>query len=100
MISSLGVNFSFNKDLMEERYIIRRLMALGIPSTGDIASDKALLKKVEAGLIKPVDEIHNTKAENIADNIDTKQNSIQALESEKIGAEQLGILNKLKLGLI
>ena len=46
------------------------------------------------------EKFYQILCENIADNIDTKQNSIQALESEKIGAEQLGILNKLKLGLI
>lgn len=104
MFSFSGVNFCANKDELEWRYIIRRLMAYGVPSSGDLATDKQLLQKVERGALEPVQGTKETKVENFVENVDYVQNSqnneLSLLAEQKTGAEQLGILNKLKLGLI
>ena len=101
MFSSLGVNFSFNKEILEERYVVRRLMSYGVPSSGDLSRDKTLLKKIESGQLEVVNSVNEAKTELYAESTDYEQtNQSNVLEESKIGAEQLGILNKLRLGLV
>ena len=104
MLSFLGVSFHGNKEEYELRYIMRRLMAYGVSPSGDLTKDKQTLKKIEKGELEPVTATHNTKVENFVENLDNKQTEnipeLITLNEERIGAEQLAILNKLKLGLV
>lgn len=104
MFSYLGVSFHCNKEEMELRYIMRRLISYGASPTGDLTKDKQTLKKIERGELQPVQETFETKVENLTENTDYKQAEYIAelipLTEERKGAEQLAILNKLKLGLI
>ena len=101
MLSGISINFPKNEDDIHWRYIIRRLMSYGVTSTGDFASDKQLLQKVESGQIPPITETTASKTENYTQNSDYSENSGQNnLEVQRTGAEQLGILMKLRLGLL
>ena len=101
MLSSLGVNFyNFNNREREEQYIIRRLMAYGIPASGDFTKDKALLKKVETLGLDHISATKEIKTENYTENTDYIQSEQVPIINEYKGAEQISILNRLKLGLI
>ncbi len=101
MLSGIGINSATNEDDIKWRYIIRRLMSYGVTSTGDFASDKHLLQKVERGQLPPIAEIQPPKTENFTQNTDySEDNEQNHLEIQRTGAEQLGILMKLRLGLL
>lgn len=94
----------YEEDIQMARYVQARLRAYGIPPTGNIDVDKQLLSQVERGELKPVVGVVKSDTENFTLNTDYKQQEytpeITKLETERQGAEQLGILMKLRLGLI
>ena len=102
-----SLNFSvckYEEELQQLLYIQRKLRAYGVPSTGNLETDKQLLAKVERGDIKPVVGTVESNTENFTLNTDYKQQEITPeitkMEEDRNGAEQLGILMKLRLGLI
>lgn len=94
----------FEEELQQHLYIKRRLSSFGVPSTGDLNTDKQLLQKLERGELKPVEGVVQTNTENFTLNTDYKQQEhtpeVAKLEEERLGAEQLSILMKLRLGLL
>ena len=100
---SLGINSHFNDEEQLHRYIIRRLMAYGLTSSGDFYKDKQLLAKIERGQLQPITQSTTSNTENFVlnteDNAPT-QSPNENFEITRQGAEQLGILMKLRLGLI
>ena len=103
MFSSVsGINFYRYDELLEAKYVARKLMFYGVPSTGDLTSDKQILKRIEAGeRTLPVASAGNTNTEQYTGGAEYSSNLEQAkLETERTCAEQLGILMKLRLGLI
>lgn len=81
----------------EHQRIMRALRAYGVEPTGDKATDKIKLQKIEASKEAQNSGISNSKQENknpreIAD-------EPQAADNGE-GADQLAMLNKLKLGLL
>ena len=102
-----SLNFSvckYEEEMQQLLYVKRRLRAYGVPPTGDLEADKQLLAKVERGDLKPVVGVVESKTENFTLNTDYKQQEyspdVVKMESERKGAEQLGILMKLRLGLV
>ena len=80
-------------------------MSYGVPPTGDITSDKQILKRIEAGeTFLPVISTQNTDTRQYTGASEYSQNNydeqLTKLETERPGAEQLGILMKLRLGLV
>ena len=105
MLSSLGLNsLSFNQEELEQRYVIRRLMSYGVTPSGDIVKDKQILRKIENGELEPVQASQKSKVDNFTENADYSQTQVSParanMEESRIGADNLGILNKLKLGLL
>lgn len=105
MFSSVsGISFYRYDDELEAKYLARRLMSYGIPPTGDVTTDKQLLKKVEAGAaLQPVESTRRAETEMFTGGTEYSQNinpEHTALETERPGAEQLSLLMKLRLGLI
>jgi len=91
-ISSFGVAID-----PEHQRIMQALRAYGVEPTGDKASDKMKLQKIEASKEAQNSGIQNSKKEN--------QTAREAAESEPVsdkgeGAEQVAMLNRLKLGLL
>ena len=105
MLSSLGLNsLSFNQEELEQRYIIRRLMSYGVTPSGDIVKDKQTLRKLESGELEPIEAKQGGKVDNFSEKTDYSQSldssERASMEESKLGADNLGILNKLKLGLL
>ena len=100
MLSGIGFSLNPNDEELQWRYIIRRLMSYGLTSTGNLNSDKHLLQKVERGQIPAITETTPPKTENFTENSDSTNIEQTTLELERKGAEQLGILIKLRLGLL
>lgn len=100
MLSGIGLSLNLTNEELYWRYIIRRLMSFGIPSSGDFATDKQILQKIESGKISAITEISAPKSENYTENTDYNDSEQTNLELQRTGAEQLAMLIKLRLGLL
>ena len=100
MLSGIGLGLNPNNEELQWRYIIRRLMSYGLTSTGNIDSDKHLLEKIESGKVPAITETSPPKIEIYTETTDYNDSEQTNLELQRTGAEQLGMLIKLRLGLL
>lgn len=81
----------------EHQRIMRALRAYGVEPTGDKATDKIKLQKIEASQETQNSGITNSKKENKNMREITEE---PAVVDNGEGSEQLAMLNRLKLGLL
>lgn len=81
----------------EHQRIIRALRAYGVEPTGDKATDKMKLQKIEASKDAQNAGLSNSKEENKS----AREIADDPIVTDKgEGTDQLAMLNKLKLGLL
>ncbi len=104
-LSLSGISFYNHNEEIEAKYIARCLMSYGVPASGDLTTDKRLLKRIESGeMLLPVVSSQGTETKQYTGATEYSHNQydeqLTRLESERSGAEQLGVLMKLQQGLI
>lgn len=96
-ISMASSMLSCNMIDSEHQRIMRQLRAYGVEPTGDKSVDKAKLQKVEESKQNQNAQLSNNKS-----NKEMSENKVSEnqAESKSEGADQIAMLNKLKLGLL